>query len=146
MTHISIGDVGYRILAAEQDGQWIARAERDDSSRPFDTAQGRPFDSAQGRPFDSAQGRTFGIACSGSTQASAIDRLTRWLEWQSAHAAALDALQLAERTYHRTIADGAFVDPADGPKARARQKASLSAVDSARSRLDELRTRQPVSK
>ena len=136
MTHISIGDVGYRILAAERDGQWIARAERDDPSTPFDPAQGRPVDSAQGRPF--------GIACSGSTEASAIDRLTRWLEWQSAHAAALDALQLAERTYHRTIADGAFVDPADGPKARARQKASLSAVDSARSRLDELRTRQPV--
>ena len=138
MTHISIGDVGYRILAAEQDGQWIARAERDESSTPFDPAQGRPFDYAQGRPF--------GIACSGSTEASAIDRLTRWLEWQSAHAAALDALQLAERTYHRTIADGAFVDPADGPKARARQKASLSAVDFARSRLDELRGRQPAPK
>ena len=130
MTHISIGDVGYRILAAEQDGQWIARAERDDSGTSFDSAQGRPF----------------GIECCGSTEASAIDRLTRWLEWQSAHGAALDALQLAERTYHRTIAEGAFVDPDGGPKARARQKASLSAVDAARARLDELRARQPVSK
>ena len=141
MTHISIGDVSYRILAAEQDGQWIARAERGHPSEPVDAA---PFDSAQA--FDTAQGRPFGIACSGSTEASAIDRLTRWLEWQSAHGAALDALQLAERTYHRTIADGAFVDPAEGPKALARQKASLSAVDAARARLDELRARQPVSK
>ena len=101
MIHVSIGDVRYCILATERGGQWIARAERDDTGEPF------------------------GIECGGPTETRVIDRLTGWLEWQSAHTAALEALQQAERAYHRTIAGGAFANPTKGPTAVERQRESL---------------------
>jgi hypothetical protein len=109
----------YRIVSVERDGQWIAHAEREDN------------------------GDRFGIECAGPTRDAAVDRLTRWLDWQREHAAALEALQLAERAYHRTIAGSAFVGPTEGPSAIELQKESLEAVEAARVRLDEVRARRP---
>jgi len=111
--------MNYRVDAAERDGQWIARAYRDDTGDPF------------------------GIECSGATAADAIARLKRWLEWQSEHAAALEALQQAEHGYHRTIAGSVFMSATEGPSAVEVQKESLEAVEAARVRLDEIRARKP---
>ena len=119
MKHISLGDKTYRLVAAERDGQWLAHAVRDDTGDPF------------------------GIECAGATEEAASSRLTRWLEWQYEHAAALEALQGAERAYHRTIAGSAFASPTEGPSALEMQKESLDAVEAARVRLDDIRTRKP---
>jgi len=67
----------------------------------------------------------------------------RWLLWQREHAAALEALQEAQRAYHRTIAGSAFASPTEGPSATELQKESLDAVEAARVRLDEIRQRKP---
>ena len=119
MKHLSIGTARYRLLCVERDGQWLAHAEREDTGDPF------------------------GIECGGANEAEALDRLTRWLEWQSEHAAALDDLQRAERAYHRTIAGSAFASPTEGPSAIELQKESLDALEAARVRLDEIRARKP---
>ena len=66
-----------------------------------------------------------------------------WIEWQAEHAEALEALQQAQRAYHRTIAGSAFASPTEGPSAVEMQKESLEAVEAARIRLDEVRARQP---
>ena len=66
-----------------------------------------------------------------------------WLAWQREHAAALEALQQAQRAYHRTIAGSAFASAAEGPGAAGMQKVSLDAVEAARVRLDEIRGRKP---
>jgi len=66
-----------------------------------------------------------------------------WIAWQAEHAAALEALQQAQRAYHRTIAGSAFASPTEGPSAVELQKESLDAVEAARIRLDEVRARQP---
>lgn len=108
-----------RIVCEERDAQWIARAVREDTGDPF------------------------GIECAGPTREAATARLTRWLDWQREHAAALEALQQAERAYHRTIAGSAFVSPVEGPSAVELQRESLEAVEAARVRLDEIRTRRP---
>jgi hypothetical protein len=71
------------------------------------------------------------------------ERSERWLEWQREHAAALEALQQAQRAYHRTIAGSAFASPTEGPSPIEMQKESLDAVEAARVRLDEIRARQP---
>jgi hypothetical protein len=119
MKQISIGDAHYQVASELRDGQWFARATRE------------------------ATGDPFGIECAGPTEADAVARLTRWLEWQSEHAAALDALQRAERAYHRTIAGSAFANPTEGPSAIELQKESLEAVEAARLRLDDIRARKP---
>jgi hypothetical protein len=67
----------------------------------------------------------------------------RWQEWQRDHEAALEALQQAQRAYHRTIAGSAFASPTEGPSAIELQKESLEAVEAARVRLDEIRGRRP---
>ena len=115
----TIGGTPLILRATERDGQWLARAEREENGDPF------------------------GIECAGATEGEALDRLTRWLEWQGEHAAALEALQQAERAYHRTIAGSAFANPMEGPTAIEVQKESLDAVESARVRLDEVRARKP---
>jgi len=119
MTYITVGDRRYRLLAAERDGRWTARAERDDTGDPF------------------------GIECAAASEDEAVSRLARWLEWQAEHTAALADLQRAERAYHRTIAGSAFASPTEGPSAIELQKESLDAVESARQRLDEVRARRP---
>lgn len=119
MTQLTIGDLTYRLAAAEREGKWMAHAERADT------------------------GARFGIQLAGETEAEAIDRLARWLEWQHEHAVALEALQQAERAYHRTIAGSAFASPTEGPSAVEMQRDSLEAVEAARVRLDEVRARRP---
>ena len=61
----TIGQTTFTLQATERDGQWLARASRDDNGDPF------------------------GIECAGATESEAIARLTGWLEWQSEHTAAL---------------------------------------------------------
>ena len=108
-----------RVISEQRDGQWVARAVREDTGDPF------------------------GIECAAPTSEEAAAALNRWLEWQSEHSAALEALQQAERAYHRTIAGSAFASPTEGPTAIELQKESLEAVEAARVKLDELRARQP---
>jgi hypothetical protein len=115
----TIGQTTFTLQATERDGQWLARASRDDNGDPF------------------------GIECAGATESEAIVRLTSWLEWQSELTAALESLQQAVRAYHRTIAGSAFASPTEGPSAIEVQKESLDAVESARVRLDEIRGRRP---
>ena len=119
MKEISVGTIRYRLVATERDGQFVARAERTDT------------------------GDRFGIECSGASADEAVSRLSRWLEWQHEHAAALEDLQRAEQAYHRTIAGSAFASPTQEPSALEMQKESLEAVETARLRLDEIRARRP---
>ncbi len=117
MTAVTIGGIRLVLRAVSRDGRWLARAEREDNRDPF------------------------GVECAAGTEETAIARLTSWLEWQAEHTAALNALQQAERAYHRTIAGSAFVSPTEGFGAG--EKESLNAVEAARVRLDEVRARQP---
>jgi hypothetical protein len=117
---LSIGDRRFGLVSEERSGQWIARAVREDTGDPF------------------------GIECAGTTEAEAVARLTRWLEWQADHTSALAALQQAERAYHRTIAGSAFASPTEGPSAIEMQKEALETVEAARVRLDEVRARKPA--
>jgi hypothetical protein len=119
MTQIAIGSVHYRVVCAQREGRWLAHALQADT------------------------GDLFGVECAGGSEAEAIDRLTNWLTWQSEHAAALAALQQAERAYHRTIAGSAFANPTEGPTPIEMQRESLEAVEAARTRLDEIRARRP---
>ena len=108
-----------RIECTLRNGQWIARATREDTGDPF------------------------GIECGGATREEATARLQGWLDWQAEHAAALEALQQAERAYHRTIAGSAFASGADNVSAAESQKDALDIVAAARIRLDEIRARKP---
>ena len=109
----------YRIIVVERDGQWIASAEQDGSGKPF------------------------GIECVGASKDGVTARPTRWLDWQREHATALEALQEAERAYHRTIAGSAFASPIEGPSPLEMQKDALRLVEAARVRLDDIRDRRP---
>ena len=120
MRSISVGDRKYRLVVAKQDGDWTAHAERVDT------------------------GESFGIECVGPSETVAADRLAEWLTWQYEHSAALEALQQAERAYHRTVAGSAFANPSEGPTAIELQKESLEQVEAARIRLDEVRSRKPA--
>ena len=109
-----------RIICQERDGQWVAPARRDDNGDPF------------------------GIECVAATRDEALGRLNRWLDWQREHAAALEALQQAERAYHRTLAGARLREPRTrGRRSGELQKESLEAVEAARVRLDEVRARKP---
>jgi len=119
MKQVSIADHRFTLIAVERDGQWIAHAVREDN------------------------GDRFGIECAAASEPDAIGLLAEWLEWQHQHASALEALQRAERDYHRTIAGSAFTSPTEGPSALEVQKESLEAVEVARVRLDEVRARKP---
>ena len=71
------------------------------------------------------------------------EQSTTWLEWQTEHTAALEALQQVQRAYHRTIAGSAFASRTEGPSAIELQKESLEAMEAARIRLDGVRARKP---
>jgi hypothetical protein len=120
MKHATIGPVSYRIVANEREGQWLAHAERAET------------------------GDRFGIECAGASEEEAETRLSRWLEWQHEHTVALQALQDAERTYHRSIAGGAFAALDEGSDATDMRNESLASVQSARARLDEIRAARPA--
>ncbi len=64
-----------------------------------------------------------------------------WFDWQRTHTDALQALQDAQRVYHRAVSGSAFVGN-DGVASAATRDA-LRAVDDARVRLDDVRARQP---
>jgi hypothetical protein len=119
MRVVVIGSISYRLVASSREGQVVVHAERTDN------------------------GDRFGIECAGATEDEAASRLAGWLEWQGEHRAALDALQSAERSYHRTIAGSAFASPIEGPTAIELQKDALEVVEAARVRLDEVRARKP---
>jgi len=119
LKEVSIGERRYRLVVVERDGAWRAHAERVDT------------------------GDRFGIECAGESEVDAASRLERWLAWQAEHAAALEALQQTERTYHRAIAGSAFASPTEGPSPIELQKEALEAVEAARERLDEVRARKP---
>lgn len=121
MREISLGDRTYRVVVTGREGNWTAHAERIDT------------------------GDSFGIECAGETEPAATARLVDWLTWQHEHSAALDALQRAERAYHRAIAGSAFASPTEGPTAIELQKESLGEVEAARVHLDEVRARKPTS-
>lgn len=108
-----------RILCSERDGRWVAHARREDTDDPF------------------------GIECAADTEQEAIERLTRWLDWQKAHTTALGALQQAERAYHRTVSGSAFAHPTEGPTAVEIQRDALLAIEAARIRLDSIRAQRP---
>ena len=108
-----------KILCAEREGRWVAHAVREETGDPF------------------------GIECAAATEREAIDGLTRWLDWQRDHAAALDALQQAERAYHRAVSGSAFTSPTEGPSAVEIQRDALAAVERARIKLDGVRDRKP---
>jgi hypothetical protein len=116
---VTTGDRRYRIVAIERDGTWHAHAE------------------------EVAVGTRFGAEYTAPSETEAIERVARWIDWQYEHAAALAALQSAERAYHRTIAGSAFVSPVEGPSALELQKESLQEVEAARVRLDEIRAGKP---
>ena len=107
-----------KIVCAEREGRWVAHAVREDTGDPF------------------------GIECAGDTEREAIEGLTRWLDWQRDHAAALDALQQAERAYHRAVSGSAFTSPTEGPAVEI-QRDALAAVERARVQLDSVRARKP---
>ena len=110
----------YRLMALDHDGEWIAYAERVDS------------------------GERFGVELTGASEAEALDNLRRWLDWQSEHAVALQALQQAQHEYHRIVAGHAFGDGIENSTAADLERESLEYVDAARARLDEVRARKPL--
>jgi hypothetical protein len=116
---VVVGGKKYRIHAVERDAKWFSRAVSADTGAPF------------------------GTECEGDTEAAAVDRLARWLDWQHEHAAALAALQQAEQAFHRTIAGSAFANPTEGPTAVEMQKEAFDLVEAARVRLDDVRARKP---
>jgi hypothetical protein len=120
MRELTCGSRTFRLDAALRGDQWFAHAVRGDTGEPF------------------------GIESSGHSERAALDRLAEWLVWQSEHGAALEALQRAERAYHRTIAGSAFASPNEGATAIELQKESLDEVEAARVRLDEIRARKPA--
>ncbi len=119
MKTLTFGDRSYRVGAERREGRWIGYAERADI------------------------GDRYGVECAGESESEAADKVARWLEWQSEHAAALEALQQAERALHRTIAGSAFATVVEGPSAIEMQRESLDQVEAARVRLDEIRARRP---
>jgi hypothetical protein len=117
---IEIAGHRFRLIVTERDGRWRAHAVRVDG------------------------GDQFGPEETGATEHEACERLSRWIAWQHEHAAALEALQAAERTYHRSVAGAAFAaDPDAGAGADLRRE-SLEQPDAARTRLDEIRARRPA--
>jgi hypothetical protein len=114
-----VEDVRYRIIAAEREGHWVARAEWKDTGTPF------------------------GIECAAATERAAIAKLAGWIDWQQEHEAALAALQDAERSYHRSIVGSAFANPTEGPTPLEIQKEALRVVEAARVRLDQIRAERP---
>jgi len=115
---LTIGGAVYRLVASVRDGVWTAHAERQPS------------------------GERFGIDCAGATEEAAADRLVKWLTWQDAHSRALEALQSAERMYHRAVAEGAFVSSADDSADDLRRQ-SLAQIEAACAQLDDVRSRRP---
>ncbi|HUR34637.1 MAG TPA: hypothetical protein VM032_12630 [Vicinamibacterales bacterium] len=116
--HVTIGAHTYQLVTLEHEGQYTAHAIRGE------------------------HGDRFGIEATGASAQEALDKLTRWLAWQHEHTLALEALQLAERVYHRALADAAFSTAPDGA-ADSGSRSARDAVDTARTHLDDVRAQCP---
>ena len=114
------GDSPYRLRVERRADGWTAQAERRED------------------------GARFGPEIVGATEGDAVERAWAWLGWQAGHARALEALQQAERAYHRAIAGTAFAAATDSPAAGDLQRDLLDAVDTARRELDRIRARNPL--
>jgi hypothetical protein len=114
---ITVGPATYRLVTVERDAQFIASAVRVDTNERF------------------------GIETTAADPEGAQRRLAAWLEWQHEHTQALEALQQAERAYHRAMAGAAFASPEDDSSEAARL--SLESVNVARAQLDDVRARRP---
>lgn len=66
-----------------------------------------------------------------------------WAAWQRDHAAALAALQEAQRAYHREAVDSRQSPVPSQQSAAGGRGTALEAVDAARIKLDEVRARMP---
>ena len=88
-------------------------------------------------------GDRFGADFTGGSDDEAVASLTKWLEWQSDHAAALEALQEAERAYHRAVAGHMLAGETDRSSAGQERTECLEQVASVRKRLDDVRARRP---
>lgn len=88
-------------------------------------------------------GDRFGIECAGRSETEAIERMTRWLEWQHEHAAALESLRSAEQAYHRTVAGTAFTASPGVEDDATERRDRLDRMELARAELDEVRSRNP---
>ena len=116
-TYLTVGPTTYRLTASPHNSKFVAHAVREDS------------------------GERFGIETSGHSADEAMGTLSRWLQWQAEHAQGLEALQQAERVYHRAMADAAF---SQTPEAAAEERrTALDAMNAARTHLDETRLRRP---
>jgi hypothetical protein len=114
--HIQIGDSTYTLVSTRRGDQWTAHAVRAEN------------------------GDRYGIEVTAASESDATSRLTRWLEWQHEHTAALDVLQQAEKAYHRAVGNAAF-SSADTQVAEARPARIV--MDEARHALDDVRARRP---
>ena len=121
MPTVTIGERLFRIRAVARGEGWQAHAVRAES------------------------GHRFGVDVTAATEAEAVAAVERWLAWQHDHAAALDDLQQAERAYHRVLTAHAF-GGARRAEASVAKRHALEQMESARSRLDETRQRQPGQK
>lgn len=111
------GDRAYRIWATERGGRWTAHAVRVET------------------------GDRYGGDFTGESEQSAVDAVARWLKWQGDHEAALVALQVAERAYHRLVAEDAFAGAADRAARAGLRRETLERLEQARVHLDEVRGR-----
>ena len=118
-TELQVGDSAYRLSVSAHAGRWVSSAARADT------------------------GERFGVECAGATETEALDRLVRWLRWQSDHTAALLVLQESEREYHRAVAGSAFTASALDQNIVEQRRTFLAQVDAARRRLDEVRASRP---
>ena len=115
---MTIGGIRYRAVVTGREGGWIAHAERESGER-------------------------FGIECAGSTEDEVVEALVQWLAWQQEHSAALEALQEAERAYHRAVAGSAFSGSIEDASIVELQRDALEQLQDARERLDAARMRKP---
>jgi hypothetical protein len=119
MSLVTIGDRRYRVTTVARNDAWVALAARADTGDPF------------GPEFVAA------------TETDAVSALRRWLEWQCDHATALEALQEAERAYHRSVTSGAFARVEDQRASAERRTTALREVEATRLTLDLVRARRP---
>jgi len=113
---VEIGGCVYTLVTSAREQQWTAQALRGESNERY------------------------GVEVTAASEEEARTRLTRWLTWQYEHTVALDALQQAEKAFHRAVASAAFASP---EAQSAESKPARAAMDAARNALDDIRARRP---
>lgn len=119
MPPIVVNDRAYRIRTSQRAGRWAAHAVLIEN------------------------GDRYGGNFHAESEAAAVEAVTRWLEWQNEHAAALDTLLDAERAYHRSVTGHLFANAGNEEDARRARRERLEEVERATVRLDEVRARCP---